>query len=269
MVNLRDVGINPNATISTFFKKEVEYVNEHESIYKVVEKITKTGFRRFPVVSVKKFPRRKVTLIGVVTAMDILDAFLRDVDFNKKITEIMSRDAIFCYDFDSIQTVLKKFKFAKRGGFPIVDEKKNLIGIITEHDICKLFLGHKFNIKIEQAMTRKPLFVTPVRFYDVLNTLVNTRLRKLPVVDNNKLSGLVTDRLCLDFIKTNNFQKNRLLINIKDVMIKNIYTISPETDISKAIELLIQYRLGGLLITTNSNLKGIITERDILGKIIA
>ncbi len=266
-VSLRDIDINPDRPVLDFAVRNVEYVSEHDTIYKVVEKAMKTGFRRFPVISMKGFPKKRETLVGIVTVMDILDAFLRDEDFNQKITEIMTRDVVFCYSDESIGTTLKKFKFSRRGGFPIIDKRKTLIGLITEHDIIKLFLGHRFDVKVEHAMTHKPFFLTPKRFYDALDILVNTRYRKLPVLDNNKLSGLVTDRLCLDVIRANNFQKNNLLFNIKDVMIKNIYTISPEADISKAIELLIQYRLGGLLITTNSTLKGILTERDILSKI--
>ncbi len=265
--SLKNPGIDFNNAVINYAVRNVEYVNEYDTIYKVIDKALKTGFRRFPVVSVKRFPKRRETVIGIVTVMDILDAFLREIDFNKKVTEIMSRDVIFTYSEKPIGEVLKKFKFARRGGFPVVNERMSLLGLITEHDVCKLFLGEKFNITIEEAMTHKPFFTSPSRIYDILNLLVNTRYRKLPIVDNKKLTGLVTDRLCLNLIKTANFKKNNLLSNINDSMIKTIYTISPEADISKAIELLIQYRLGGLIVTTNGNLKGIITERDILGKI--
>lgn len=269
MPTLKDAGVNPNGHVINFAKKEVQTVYDHDTIYRAVEKISKTGFRRLPVVSQRRFPKKREVLVGIVTTLDILDAFLRDVDFNDKITAIMNREVVFSYKDEPIQTTLRKFKFSKRGGFPVVDGSMTLLGLITEHDICRLFLGHKFNIRVEEAMTHKPFFITPINFLETVNSLVNTRYRKLPVVDDNRLAGLVTDRLCLDFIRKNNYQKNSLLTNIRDIMIRDMHTISPDADVSKAIEMLVQYRLGGLMVTKESALKGIITERDILSTVRA
>lgn len=266
-VSLRSIGIDSQRPVLDFAIKNVETIHTHDTIHKVVNKVIRTGFRRFPVISSKGFPIKRKIVVGIVTVMDILDAFLREVDFNKHISEIMNRDFIFCYSSETIGTALNKLKFAKRGGFPVIDKRKTPLGLITEHDIIALFKGHKFNIKVSDIMTHKPFFITPIMFYDALNTMINTRYRKLPVIDNHELVGLITDRLCLDVIRASGFQRNKLFFNTKDVMIKNVYTVPVDADISEAIEMMVQYRIGGLVVTSNNNLKGIITERDVLEKI--
>lgn len=267
-VSLKNIGIDSQSPILDFTIRKTEIVHEYDTIYKVIDKVSKTGFRRFPVISIRRFPKRREVVVGIITVMDILDAFLRGIDFNKHISVIMNRDFIFCYEDETIGTVLKKFKFAKRGGLLVVNKRKTFLGLITEHDIIALFKDYNFNIKVGDIMTRKPLFITTTTVYDALNTMINTRYRKLPVIDNSKLAGLITDRLCLEIIKASDFTKDKLFINAKDVMIKNVYTIFSEADVSEAIRMMVQYRIGGLLVISNNSLKGIITERDILEKIM-
>ena len=140
--SLRSAGIDPNTSISSFMKRNVEYVNENDTVYELIEKIINTGYRRFPVITKKRFPRRDV-LVGVITVMDILDAFLRDVDFNGKVKEIMNRDIVFCYKEEAIGAVLKKFKFSKRGGFPVIDENNAIANLLDfSHVVRRIKHGY-------------------------------------------------------------------------------------------------------------------------------
>ncbi len=267
MTNLLQT-VNFDRPVIDYSKTSVEFVNHNESIHKVVDKIIKTGYRRFPVLEIRRFPIRKNRVLGIVTAMDILDAFLRGVDFNSPVSLIMSRDVVTCNLHEPLEIVVKRFKFARRGGFPIVDDKTELKGLITEHDIVNLIKNHIFDVKIKDIMTRKPFYINPTSFYSCLNSMVNTKYRKLPIVENKKLYGLVTDRLCLDIMRKTKFQKNEMYFSVKEVMIKKIFTIDPESDIKQAIELMRNNRIGGLIVVEDNALKGIITERDILDKIL-
>ncbi|MBS3052203.1 MAG: CBS domain-containing protein [Candidatus Aenigmarchaeota archaeon] len=245
-----------------------EFVNYNNSIYEVIEKISKTGYRRFPVLKIKKFPIKKNNVLGVVTVMDILDAFLRNVDFNSPISLIMSRDIITCRYYEPLEIVIKRFKFARRGGFPVVDDKMNLKGLVTEHDIVDLFKDYVSHIHVKDIMTRKPFYISQNNFYNCLNSIINTKYRKLPIVENKKLCGLITDRLCLDILKKCKYQKDNLHFSVSDIMIKKILTINEESDVKDAIELMKNSRCGGLIVTDDDILKGIITERDILDRVL-
>ena len=51
---------------------------------------------------------------------------------------------------------------------------------------------------------------------------------------------------------------------VKDVMSKNVITISPEENITKAIELMAKNNISGLVVVENEKVVGIISESDIL-----
>lgn len=268
MISIKDIGIDSKKPISEFMVKNVEFVYDSEKIIDVIEKICKNGFRRYPVVSKKRtLTQTREEVIGIITVMDILDAFLRGVDLKKPISDIMTRDIVYCKTTDTLQFVLKKFQFARKGGFPVLNKNKELEGLITEHDIIKLFRGYRFNTNISEVMTHKPFFIKPTSFWNSLNILVNTRYRKIPLIEDGTIIGLLTERFCLEILLKNNFKKERLNFPTKEIVIKDIYLVHPESDISEAIDLMVRYRVGGIIVTRNKSLVGIITERDIIERL--
>ena len=77
-------------------------------------------------------------------------------------------------------------------GIPIVDNKKKLVGILTNRDIR--FLDNK-KYKIEDIMTKKNLVTAPVATtLEVAKKILHkNRIEKLPIVDKNFiLKGLIT-----------------------------------------------------------------------------
>ena len=58
-------------------------------------------------------------------------------------------------------------------------------------------------------------------------------------------------------------------MQVKDVMTKEVKTVSPEASIQEAAKTMNQYNIGCLIVSENEILKGILTERDILRKVVA
>jgi CBS domain-containing protein len=228
-----------------------------------VEEILNTGFRRLPVITKKK------ELVGVLTITDILDAFLRREEFDKKISTIMNREPVFCNVDDTIGFVLQKFKLSKKGGFPVLKNKK-LVGMVSERDIVKYFSDVKFGIKIKDVMTPRPFFIKPnITVFNCLKTMVNVRYRRLPVVQNKKLIGIVTSIDFLRYIKYHDYDFDKLGEEISTIIIRSVIKTTPSKDVSEAIRLMKTRDIGGILIVDrNNNLEGIITERDILSEIV-
>lgn len=55
---------------------------------------------------------------------------------------------------------------------------------------------------------------------------------------------------------------------VKDLMIKKVYTVKEEDDITVACKLLIKHRISGIPVTSMSGkLKGFISERDIIAAV--
>ncbi len=57
-------------------------------------------------------------------------------------------------------------------------------------------------------------------------------------------------------------------MDIKDVMIKEIITVNPPTKIRDAVELMNKNQIGCLVVTRKGKPVGIMTERDVLKKIV-
>ncbi|MDY7032619.1 MAG: CBS domain-containing protein [Thermodesulfobacteriota bacterium] len=97
------------------------------------------------------------------------------------------------------------------------------------------------------------------------------RIRHLPVVEDEKVVGIVTQRDLFkaslasalgygekakrDFLKT---------VSVKEVMVKEVRTISPEVDVKEAGKIMLKEKIGCLPVQKDDRLIGLVTETDIL-----
>jgi acetoin utilization protein AcuB len=84
------------------------------------------------------------------------------------------------------------------------------------------------------------------------------RLRCLPVVDNGRLVGIVTDR---DLRAHRSDQKST---RVSAAMTSNPVTIGPDASIEEATSAILQRKVGGLPVVENGRLVGVITTTDLL-----
>jgi CBS domain-containing protein len=97
------------------------------------------------------------------------------------------------------------------------------------------------------------------------------RIRHLPVVDGQTLVGIISERdlfrssltqaLGYGSEATRQMMKG---IRIKDLMVTNLITVSPDTEMLAAIQLMLTKKIGCLPVVENDRLVGLITETDIL-----
>jgi CBS domain-containing protein len=97
------------------------------------------------------------------------------------------------------------------------------------------------------------------------------QLRRLPVVENGALVGIVTSgdlrRITgLASILKDPSQDNFLWhhIPVANVMTRDPISLSPDTPIAEAARLLVEHKIGGLPIVVGGRLVGIITTSDLL-----
>lgn len=91
------------------------------------------------------------------------------------------------------------------------------------------------------------------------------KIRYLPIEDNKgKLIGLISSRIVLrEYVKHRTDEKKPK--QIKDVMIENPITISPDSTIVEAMNIMERNKIGCLPVVKNGKLVGIITESDFIG----
>lgn len=261
-VRLEDGGLNRFDKIVRIANLNPTYCFENDTIQDVISKIILSGHRRVPIVL------RNGSLVGIITYMDILDAILREQDLSSKISTIMVRDIILCNADDTIVSVLQKFKLSRRGGLPIVKNKK-LVGIVNERDFVKYFSNVTIG-PVHEIMTPKPFFIKKnISILDCLKTMVNTRYRRLPMMENGKLVGIATALDVLKYTIEHNYDIKTFKEPVDFIARHDVYTITTEEDASDVIKLMKKNDIGGVVVVNKENkLAGIITERDILERIV-
>jgi len=97
------------------------------------------------------------------------------------------------------------------------------------------------------------------------------KIRKLPVMEKDKLVGLVTKHMLLEAAPSpatslSIHEVHYLLakMTVKDIMVKKPYTISPDMPVEEALQLGQEKGYGGFLVVEDGRLVGIITESDIV-----
>jgi predicted transcriptional regulator len=61
----------------------------------------------------------------------------------------------------------------------------------------------------------------------------------------------------------------RLLLKVEDVMIVDVVTVEEDIPVNKAVELMNKHEIGCLIVTKRGKPIGIVTERDMLTRVLA
>lgn len=259
MIKLEESQLGRADIITHIANLSPAYVFDFESISHSVKTMITSGHRRIPVVY------KNSKLAGILTYMDILDGLMRGLSRNTQISTFMTRDVIACSPTESIASVLQKMRISKRGGFPIIKDLQ-LIGIVSERDIIQTVSGKYFDIIVDDVMSHKPFFISSnSSIKNCMKAMVNTHYRRLPVVDNKEVVGIITGLDVLHFIDNNNYNSIRMEESASSIMSTPVRYVTKDSDISDAIKIMVEEKIGGLpVINEENNLKGIITERDII-----
>lgn len=112
----------------------------------------------------------------------------------ERIRDIMTDDVECCTLLDNVYEVAVKMKELNVGAIPIVDEDK-LVGMITDRDIVIRGVAEKHpgSTKVEDIMSDNLITVTPeATSRDAAKLMAEHQIRRLPVVENGKLVGIVS-----------------------------------------------------------------------------
>jgi CBS domain-containing protein len=98
------------------------------------------------------------------------------------------------------------------------------------------------------------------------------RVRHMPVVDDGRLVGIVSNRdlLAASLTKFLNFdpkQRRAFLrsVEVSEAMTRDVVTVEPSTSLREAAELLIRHKVGCLpVVKPDGVLVGLLTETDLL-----
>jgi CBS domain-containing protein len=125
---------------------------------------------------------------------------------------------------------------------------------------------------VREIMMGSPVTLKPDDTLALANDVISLgRIRHIPVVEDGKLRGMLTERDLMGAAATQIFglkqsSKTALLksVLIRDVMKKRVVTVAPDTPIKDAAHLLADKKIGCLPVVSEGTLVGLVTTTDIL-----
>lgn len=123
---------------------------------------------------------------------------------------------------------------------------------------------------VRHFMTATPVTLPPdTSCKDALKVMRRNRIRRVPVMDDGQLVGIVSERDLLRVLPGTVDEtcsvagKSNLEKPIGQIMKKEVKTLQPNDYLDTAARIMLQYKIGGIPVVEQGRLKGIITESDI------
>jgi len=116
--------------------------------------------------------------------------------------DVMTRDPVTVLENTPLSDVARAFEAHDFNGLPVIDEERRLLGMVTKLDLLRAFafsldskIPHYAAIMaraVGRVMTRTPETVGPKSpLTRILQQLVDSRKKSLPVVSGDRLVGII------------------------------------------------------------------------------
>ena len=271
--------------------KDVITMPPTTTIMNALKSMLKHNFRRVPIADAGT-----KRIEGIISATDLVNFFgggdkYRIVQerfdnnlpaaVNEEVEKIMERDVITVEYTDSWEDALELMLEKGVGGCPVVNKNDIVVGIITERDMLRFLAkqteldGFASDYMSKGVLTAKP----DVTVEEAMKLMISKKIRRLPIIDDGILIGLITIREILRYFGKGEAFKMLITGNIKDALNKPVSSILSNPDllvykepltfhldvrISRIVEAMLDKNYGVALILNDGKLEGIITERDML-----
>ena len=171
---------------------------------------------------------------------------------------VMTKDVVTVDLPSGRDDVLRILKRTGVSGVAVTQKDKQLLGIVTRKDI----LRHPDETQIALLMSRNPVIVTPeTTIQEVISLILEKNVRRLPVVDNGKVVGIVS---VSDIIKVIAKQHDTSEIR-NGFLSKSTFSVWEETPLPVVGRIMELAEVDAVPILNSDNvLTGIISERDLI-----
>ncbi|TCK67693.1 CBS domain-containing protein [Winogradskyella wandonensis] len=123
------------------------------------------------------------------------------VDKTLRVKDYMTTNLITFKPNQKIHSVVEAIIKNKISGGPVVNEKNELVGIISEGDCLKqLSESRYYNMPLEEDLVEKRMIRNVetidgnMDIFDAANKFLNSKIRRFPIVENGKLVGQISQK---------------------------------------------------------------------------
>lgn len=110
------------------------------------------------------------------------------------LSEIMTTELVTCDPNETIAQAARKMQANNIGSCPVVENDK-LVGMLTDRDITTRAVAKGFDVnakKVGDIMTGDPITGDPsLSLEEACEMMSESQIRRLPIVDQNRLVGIV------------------------------------------------------------------------------
>ncbi len=118
-----------------------------------------------------------------------------------KVSDYMTTNLITFTPDQSIESVMQSLIKNRISGGPVVNEKRELIGIISEGDCIKQISESRYyNMPMQDQTIKKHMALDVetidgnMNIFDAANKFLNAKRRRFPIVENGKLVGQISQK---------------------------------------------------------------------------
>ena len=110
-----------------------------------------------------------------------------------KVAEVMNKNVVTCHPAEKLAVIVNKLELFHIAGMPVV-EKGSIVGMVSQTDILRgLKSGTLHDLSVHDVMTREIVAVASTEpAVAVAKIMIEKGINRVPVVDNDKLVGIVT-----------------------------------------------------------------------------
>ncbi|HKK80017.1 MAG TPA: CBS domain-containing protein [Phaeodactylibacter sp.] len=136
-------------------------------------------------------------------------------DTSTAVGDIMSRHVLFAKPDQGFTQVARLFSEMSIHHLPVVDDNKQLVGVISANDVMKAYsrrldkLENKTASDIDEQlavadlMTSQPVYVSPATsLHKAAELFTKHNIQCLPVVEGKTVKGIITSRDLVRFFAT-------------------------------------------------------------------
>ena len=113
-----------------------------------------------------------------------------------RVKECMCSNVVCANSETSLEQIAKLMQENDVGCIPICNDEKNVIGFVTDRDIITRCVANNKNCaqtKASDVVTKNVIKTTPdTEIEDVESTMSKNQIRRVPVIENNKIVGIIT-----------------------------------------------------------------------------
>jgi CBS domain-containing protein len=272
-----------NGLIKQWMSAPVITVTPETSLTEARELLSEEHIRALPVVKNNK-------LVGIITRRGLLRvdlSFLVDESWHQRanmteetVSDVMTDNPLVIRPDSVIPKAARIMLENKITALPVL-EKGELVGIVTNSDFLRFIIEEyptlKKTILVKNYMSDEVVTVErDTTLLEAHRLMGVKRIRSLPVVEGDKLVGMVTrtDLMSSDPSRLASSQKQDLSLKVltqpvEKVMSAPLYSISPEAPLPEAARLMLENKVHCLPVLDETHqLVGIITESDLFLMIV-